>query len=371
MIFYRGADISTLDELEKKGVCFYDGGQKGDLFDILKRYGVNMIRLRIWNDPYDEDGAPYGGGTNDFAATERLARRAIEHGMEVLLDFHYSDFWADPGKQFPPKAWRDLSLEKLETEVYRYTYGVVSCLVKNGLRPAMVQVGNEITNGLLWDAGKLPVSEDNEHFAPSENFGNTARLLQSGIKAVREADNSINIMLHLDFGGNNELYRNWFDQVIEHRLDFDTIGLSYYPFWHRTLDDLTFNMNDISARYSKDVLVVETAYGYTLEKPSGDKAALEDSVFKDYHPYPITPEGQRDFLIELAKRIQNVPNERGRGFVYWEPAWVPRSTWATKAGMRYILHEGEEGSGWGNQALFDFAGNTLPAWEAFKKVESL
>ena len=355
MTFYRGADISTADELEKKGVCFYDGGRRDDLFKILKRKGVNMIRLRIWNDPYDEDGNPYGGGTNDYDVTERLARRAKEHGMEILLDFHYSDFWADPGKQFVPKAWRNLRIDELEAEVYRYTQDVVSRLIKNGLRPAMVQVGNEITNGLLWDTGKLP------------DYASMARLLRNGIRAIREADSSINIMLQLDFGGNNELYRSWFDRAMEHQLDFDTIGLSYYPYWHRTLDDLGHNMNDISVRYNKDLLVVETAYGFTLDTASGSKMVLEESVFKDYRPYPITPEGQRDFLIELIKRIRAVPNERGRGFVYWEPAWVPSSTWATKAGMRYIGYEGEEGSNWGNQALFDFSGNALPAWEAFKE----
>jgi arabinogalactan endo-1,4-beta-galactosidase len=353
LIFYRGADISTADELEKKGVCYYDNGQQDDLFCIMKRRGVNMIRLRIWNDPYNKDGDPYGGGTNDYAVTERLSRRAKEHGMDVLLDFHYSDFWADPGKQFLPKAWQNLSIDKLEAEVYRYTNDVISRLKNEGLRPAMVQVGNEITNGLLWDMGKLP------------DYKNMARLLHNGIKAVRDADKSINIMLHLDFGGDNKLYRNWFDQAIEHKLDFDTIGLSYYPYWHRKLDDLSHNMNDISARYNKDLIVVETAYGYTLETASGEKKVLEESIFKDYCPYPISPEGQRDFLLELAQRIRAVPNQRGRGFVYWEPAWL-RSTWATKAGMKYIGHEGDEGSFWGNQALFDFSGNALPAWEAFK-----
>jgi len=353
--FYRGADVSTADELERKGLSFYDGGQEEDLFALLSKKGVNMIRLRIWNDPYDEDGAPYGGGTNDYDTTARLARRAKEQGMDLLLDFHYSDFWADPGKQFPPKAWRGLSLAALEAEVYEYTHGVVTRLIKEGLRPDMVQIGNEITNGLLWDTGKLP------------DYESMARLLKSGIKAVREADKTINIMLQLDFGGNNELYRSWFDKALVHNLDFDTIGLSYYPYWHRTLDDLSHNMNDIAVRYGKDLIVVETAYGFTLETASGAKMVLEESIFKDYQPFPITPEGQRDFLLELANRIRAVPNGRGRGFVYWEPAWIPGSTWATKAGMKYIGYEGEEGSNWGNQALFDFKGNALPAWEAFKE----
>jgi arabinogalactan endo-1,4-beta-galactosidase len=355
MIFYRGADISSADELEKKGACFFDGGKQDDLFKILKRKGVNLIRLRIWNDPYDEDGNPYGGGTNDYGVTERLARRAKEQGMELLLDFHYSDFWADPGRQLKPKAWRGLSPAGLEAEVYKYTYDTVSRLIKEGLRPAIVQIGNEITNGLLWDAGKLP------------DYENMARLLHNGIRAVHEADNSIKVMLQLDFGGNNELYRNWFDKALEHQLDFDIIGLSYYPYWHRTLDDLSSNMNDISARYDKELIVVETAYGFTLKTVFGSKMVFNKSVLKDYRPYPITPEGQRDFLMELKKRIRAVPNERGRGFVYWEPAWIPRSTWAAKAGMRYIGYKGKEGSNWGNQALFDFSGNALPAWEAFKE----
>ena len=367
MKFYRGADISTLDELEGKGVCFYSGGKKKDLFEIMEERGVNMIRLRIWNDPYDENGNPYGGGTNDYAATERLARRAKEHGMDILLDFHYSDFWADPGKQFKPKAWRDLSFEKLGDEVYNYTFDTVSRLSKEGLKPAMVQIGNEITNGFLWDSGKLDFQKPETGEYSISGYENTAALLQKGIKAVRDVDGNINIMLQLDFGGDNKLYRSWFDLAVKHNLDFNTIGLSYYPYWHRTLDDLCQNMNDIAARYNKDLIVVETAYGFTLDTPSGGKLVLEESVFKDYRPFPITVEGQRDFLLELSKHIKEVPNNKGRGFVYWEPAWLSRSTWATKTGMKYIEHEGEEGSSWGNQALFDFSGNALPSWDAFKE----
>ena len=156
MKYYKGMDISTLLEVEKCGAKFYDGKGPEDALDILKRYDVNAVRIRLWNDPYSEDGEPYGAGTNDFASVIALSRRAREKGFDILLDYHYSDFWADPGKQFIPKAWRGYSVEELEQAVYNYTKDTLLDLKEQGLLPNMVQVGNELTNGLLWPYGKVP-----------------------------------------------------------------------------------------------------------------------------------------------------------------------------------------------------------------------
>ena len=253
MQFVKGMDVSMIKELEGYGAAYYLDGRKGDLFEILSRCGVNMIRLRIWQDPYDENGNPYGGGMNDLQTTMELAERAVRNGMSYLLDFHYSDFWADPAKQVKPKAWRGLCGEKLETAVYLHTVNTLKAMKNEGFVPAMVQVGNEITNGLLWPDGHIDHREE------------MAALLQAGMKGVREICPDTRIMLHLDFGTDNSMYRNWFDKIQPFRLDFDVIGMSYYPHWNGSIQLLLDNMNDVSKRYDKDIIIAETSIGYTTD----------------------------------------------------------------------------------------------------------
>ena len=238
--FIKGMDISTLIEQEVCGAHYYDNGKEGDLLEILKSYGANYVRLRLWNDPYAEDGTPYGAGTNDLEKTLVMAKHALKLDMGFLLDFHYSDFWADPGKQTVPKAWKDYGMERLEQAVYDFTKETMETLMKNHAAPTMVQVGNELTNGLLWPTGKKP------------EFDTIARYINAGIRAVRSVDQDIPIMIHLDNGGNNEMYREWFDNFIKRGEDFQIIGLSYYPFWHGTLDELEYNMRDMAKRYQKE-----------------------------------------------------------------------------------------------------------------------
>jgi arabinogalactan endo-1,4-beta-galactosidase len=350
-------DVSTLNELEKCGAKFYDQGREMDLFALLASYHVNYVRLRLWNDPYSEDGKPYGGGTNDLAVTIALAKRAKACQMDFLLDYHYSDFWADPGKQFKPKAWKDYDNEALERAVYEYTKETLLALGREGVMPTMVQVGNEITNGLLWPNGKLP------------EYDVAARFVSAGIRAVREVDPKILVMIHLDNGGNNEMYRNWLDHYMERGEDFDVLGLSYYPFWHGGLDGLSANMRDMAERYGKTLVVVETSMGHTLEDyhryegladdEQKETAAMEELASKS--EYPMTIEGQCDFLQDLLQRIAEVKG--GRGFFYWEPAWLPvkGSGWATPESLAYIGEKGSCGNGWANQALFDYRGNALPS----------
>ena len=200
--YIKGMDISSLDEIERLGAKFYDDGKEGDLIEILKRYGVNYIRLRLWNDPKSPEGEPYGAGNNDYAATLRMAKRVKAAGLGFLLDFHYSDCWTDPGKQRKPKAWEGYSAAQLEQAVYDFTKQTLTDFVRDGAAPDMVQVGNELTNGLLWPEGQVP------------HYDNIARFVSAGVRAVRETCPAAKIMIHLDNGGKNELYRNWFDEYI-------------------------------------------------------------------------------------------------------------------------------------------------------------
>ena len=356
MEFIKGMDISMTAELESLGVKFFDKGKEEDIFSILKKYNTDTIRLRLWHNPYDEEGNPYGGGTNDLETTLNLAKRIKNAGMKFLLDIHYSDFGVDPEKQFKPKAWRDIEGQDLCHEVYKYTCEVLKEFINKDICPEMIQVGNELTNGLLWPEGNL------------ENPDEMIELIKSGIKAVKDtAGNDIKIILHLDNGGNNELYRRWFDIATERNVEYDFIGLSYYPYWHGLLNDLKNNLNDISERYNKDVIIVETSYSFTTE-PYKDEYHIVTDELASITGYEPSKEGQSKFINDLLDVIKNVNNNRGKGFFYWEPSWVPvkGTTWATKAGMKYINNDSEEGNAWANQALFDYEGNALPALEIIR-----
>ena len=255
MKFYKGMDLSTIKEVEGLGGRFYDHGEEKDVFEILKSYGMNAVRLRLWNDPYGPDGTPYGAGTNDLPTTLELAKRAKAQGMEVLLCMHYSDFWADPGKQRVPKAWRGMDAEQLTEEVYSFTRDTLLAMRRAGAFPDLIQVGNELTNGMLWPQGKL---------LECGNYDNLAKFVSAGIRAVRSLDQEIPIMIHLDNGGNAPMYRDWFDHYLERGEEFQIIGLSYYPFWHGSLEELKNNMNDLAVRYGKELVIAEVSMGFTM-----------------------------------------------------------------------------------------------------------
>lgn len=364
MKFYKGMDISTLLEVESCGGKFYDHGENKDLLDILQSYDVNAVRLRLWNDPYSEDGEPYGAGTNDLPTTIALTKRAKAHGMDVLLDLHYSDFWADPGKQRVPKAWRGMNAEQLEKAVYDYTRDVLLKLKEENAYPDLIQVGNEVTNGMLWPLGKMP------------EYDNLARFINAGIRAVRSVDKDMPIMIHLDQGGNNAMYIDWFDHYMERGEDFQIIGLSYYPFWHGGLDKLLYNMNDLAQRYGKELIVAEVSMGYTMEDyaeyeklaPNERKGYATKPESVENLQFPMSKEGQKDFMKAVFDVIDQIPENKCRGFFYWEPAWipVPGSGWATEASLPYIEEKGPCGNEWANQALFDYDGNALPALEVVR-----
>jgi arabinogalactan endo-1,4-beta-galactosidase len=337
-MFIKGMDISTLLEKETCGARYYDNGVEQDLFAILKAYGTNSVRLRLWNDPYAPDGTPYGAGANDLNKVIVLAGRAKKYQIGYLLDLHYSDFWADSGKQTTPKAWQGMNEDELEAAVYRYTKEVMQTLKDKDLLPEMVQVGNELTNGLLWPSGRKP------------EFDRIAKYLNAGIRAVREIQADIPIMIHLDNGGFNEMYVEWFDEFTKRAEPFDIIGLSYYPFWHGTMEDY------------------RDREGKPLDqlKEMATKPELVEKL-----DYPMTKEGQTSFMKDLMELIADIPG--GEGFYYWEPAWipVPGCGWATEAALAYIGEKGPGGNEWANQALFDYDGNALPALAVIRDFNRL
>lgn len=368
MKFVKGMDLSTLLELEKCGAKYYVDGTETDILDIMKKYDVDTIRIRLWNDPWSESGESYGAGENDLKTTLAIAKKVTDAGLGVLLNFHYSDFWADPGKQIKPKAWEGYSVEELEQAVYDFTADTMKVFKENGINTTMVQVGNELSNGLLWPEGKVP------------NYDNIAKFVNAGIRGVRAVEKDVPIMIHLDNGGNNTLYREWFDEFTKRGEDFQIIGLSYYPFWHGTLDMLTDNMNDIAERYGKDLVIAEVSMGYTMEDYKTYEK-LSDDERKGYATkpelvekieYPMTVQGQYDFMEDFLNRISHIKGNKGKGFFYWEPAWIPvsGSGWATPASLKYMNDKGPCGNEWANQALFDYKGNALPTWNLIRDFKA-
>ncbi|MBY0481838.1 MAG: arabinogalactan endo-1,4-beta-galactosidase [Chitinophagaceae bacterium] len=245
-----GADISFLPQLEARGIVFSDKGVSKDAILLLKEKGFNYIRLRIFVNPAADSGYSPKKGFCDLAHTLQMAKRIKAAGLKILLDFHYSDTWADPEKQFKPAAWEKLSFSELTKAVKTHTIEVLAALKKQNTFPDMIQVGNEINHGMLWPDGN------------AKNMDQLAKLLKAGIKGVRAVDGSVKIMLHIALGGQNEESRTFLDQIIARKVKFDIIGQSYYPQWHGTLEELKNNTNDLANRYPQDIVIVE----YTAHK---------------------------------------------------------------------------------------------------------
>ena len=359
--FIKGMDISMLPELESMGVKYYEQDVEKDLVKILKDNGVNYVRARLWVDPRSADGAFFGGGNSTLERAIELGKRAQENGMKYLLDLHYSDFWTDPGKQFKPKGWENLSFEELVQKVYEHTDEVMKAHRNAGVVPDMVQVGNELNSGMLWPEGKSWGGDGKE-------FDRLSLLLKSGIQGVKDntfAGEDIKIMLHLAKAGDNGAFRWWFDEITKHNVDYDIIGMSYYPFWHGPMSKVRENIDDVVKRYNKPIMIVETAFPFTIE--NGDSLANGYSDTGSIEGYEVSVNGQAQYLNDIMKIVNDTPNGMGLGVVYWEPAWLPvdGATWATQSGMDYIDDHWAEGNSWENQALFDFKGNALPSLKVF------
>ncbi len=340
--FIKGADISFLQEVEANGGVFTEGGAPMDAIDILTGHGFNYARLRIWHSP--------SGGYNDLAHTLVMARRAKQRNLGLLLDIHYSDTWADPGKQHKPASWAGLSFPALKDSVYEYTRGVVAELKAQDTTPDMVQIGNEIICGMLWDEGRVCGGWD----IPGQ-WEKLGGLVAEGIRGVRDATDpadSVRIVIHVDRGGDMAGSIWFFDRLLAEGIDFDVIGQSFYPWWHGTLGDLEANLDTLAGRYGKDIAIVETAYPWTLgwHDDEHNMVGLPEHL---HDGYPATVEGQGLFLSDLMEVVAGVRESRGLGIFYWAPDWISSPG---------------KGSAWENVALFDFEGEVLGSVSAFDSV---
>ena len=338
----RGADVSTLKKSEDRGGVYRDSaGNQVDALQLLRSNGVNYGRLKVWVNPAD--------GYNNRARVLTMAARIKGQGMKLLVDFHYSDTWADPGKQYKPAAWNNYNVNQLRQAVYDHTYDVLNALRAQGTPADMVQVGNEINDGMLWPDGR------------SNNWANLAALLTSGSNAVKAVNSSTPVMLHFAEGGNNTQHRWWFDQATSRGVPFDIIGVSHYLYWHGSLASLQSNLNDLASRYGRPVVVVETAYGFTTAQDDGEPNIFNPSLAQA-GGFPATPQGQADALRAVFNVVKSVPNGRGLGVFYWEP------TWTAVTGNGWDPDAPSSGNGWENQALFDYNDRALPGLAVFGSV---
>lgn len=370
----KGADVSMLDQLQRSGAVFRDEqGQPGELLPLMQARGLNWVRLRLWHHPVNaadvregdrlvsRQGQPVGGGNNDLAATVRMARQAKSLGLKLLLDFHYSDFWADPGKQTKPTAWATLHGAALQNAVHDYTREVLLALQEADAFPDMVQLGNETNGGMLWPDGKTWRAPVDKFIGGPEGF---FELLNAAARAVRETDprtgqaNAVRIAIHLADGGDNALYRRVFDDLTERGLDFDIIGLSYYPYYHGPFAGLRANLADLVPRYGKPVVIMETAIGWTLEgaDPGPNVFGTEQAQLSGY---PVSPQGQEQLLRDLYAALAELPEGKGLGVFWWAPEWIAIKGAGWRTG---------DGNGWENQTLFDFEGRALPSLSAFQRI---
>jgi arabinogalactan endo-1,4-beta-galactosidase len=337
---YLGVDISYANEMDDCGAVYKSGGQQVDQYKFFKSAGANVARIRIWNDP---DWTKY----SNLADVKRSIKRAKQAGMQVLLDFHYSDDWADGEKQIAPKAWAKLSTPDQAKALYAFTHDTLKALDAEGLMPELVQVGNE-TNGEI--ASTLAKAKE------PINWSRNALLFNAGIKAVRDAGSESKIkprvMLHIAQPENVE---PWFAAATKAGVtDYDIIGISYYSKWSkRSMAQLGQTINRLRNTYAADVLVVETAYPFTTDNADSSPNLLgADSLIAGY---PATPDGQKRYLVDLT---QLVLNNGGTGVFYWEPSWLSTKTCGTRWG---------KGSNWENAAVFDFKGQDNGSAEGWLK----
>jgi arabinogalactan endo-1,4-beta-galactosidase len=312
-----GADLSFLKQAEDHGKAFKDSGIAKPALAIFKDHGYNWIRLRLFHTPTDLP--------NNLEYTVALAKDAKKLGYHFLLDFHYSDTWADPGKQFVPRAWQGMSHSQLVKAVFEYTKQTICAFAAAGALPDMVQIGNEVINGMLWPDGRLP-----------DNWDNFADLVKAGVEGVEAGKGDAprpQIMIHIDRGGDKTRTRYFFDKLNSYHVNYDVIGQSYYPWWQGSLNDLRENMVFMALAYKKDIIVVEAAYNWTPTEYT-----------KRPGPFPETPEGQKEFLEEINRIVQETPDGRGKGVFWWEPAVSGRL---------------------GSRGFFDETGSALPVITTF------
>ncbi len=380
--FIRGMDVSSVVSLENSGVKFYDeSGNETDLFRILADHGVNYIRVRVWNDPYDSAGNGYGGGNNDVATAAQIGSRAAKYGMKLLVDFHYSDFWADPAKQQSPKAWKDLGLDARLQAVKTYTAASLETIRQAGAMIGMVQIGNETNSGI----------------AGVSDFDDIPKVFTAASEAIRAFDGDILIAVHFTDPQNTATIKWRADWLDQNNVDYDVFSTSYYPYWHGSLENLTDVLSYAADTYGKYVMVAETSYAYTLADSDGHPNTVSDRNNNTGNDllWEFSEQGQADEVRAVMNAVNNV-GEKGLGVFYWEGAWITVGDTTSLTGDAYTQRVNENralweqyGSGWAasfgggydpdagsysggsavdNQAFFDPSGKVLSSLWVFDKV---
>ena len=367
--FILGMDASCVPALEKSGVRYYDHeGQEKDVYRILSENGINYIRVRIWNDPFDGAGNGYGGGNCDIHNAVTIGKRATENGMKLLVDFHYSDFWADPAKQMVPKAWASLDFDGKCDALYAFTKESLQLLKAAGVDIGMVQIGNE-TNGSL---------------CGETEWAKICRLISAGAAAVRESCPETKVAVHFANPEKSGTYENYAKQLETYQVDYDVFASSYYPFWHGSMENLSNLLSEIARTYGKEVMVAETSYAYTAEDTDFSHNTV--GAGSEVDGYSFTVQGQADLVRDVIDLLAN-KTEKGIGVFYWE------GTWISAGGKAYAENAAlweKYGSGWAssyagaydpddagkwyggcavdNQALFDAKGRALESLKVFALV---
>ena len=366
--FIFGMDASCVPALEKSGVKYYDfDGNETDVYKVLADNGVTHIRVRVWNDPFDGQGNGYGGGNCDIANAVEIGKRATQYGMKLLVNFHYSDFWADPAKQMVPKAWVGMEIEEKTDAVYQYTKDCLEQLKAAGVDVGMVQVGNET----------------NQYMCGEKIWFNIQYLMQAGAKATREVYPDALVALHFANPEKGDSYLTYAKKLAYYQVDYDVFASSYYPYWHGSLENLSSVLTQIADTYGKKVMVMETSYAYTGADTDFNGNTIGDggAVVKDY---PFTVQGQANNLRAITDTMVN-GTPAGIGVVYWEGTWITVGTESWE--QNHALWE-QYGSGWAssyaagydpndagkyyggcavdNQALFDATGHPLESLKVFR-----
>ncbi len=378
--FIMGVDVSSLISLEEAGALFYDfDGKEKDALSLLKKGGANFVRIRVWNSPFDENGNSYGGGNCDIKNAVKLGKRATESGMGVLIDFHYSDFWADPNKQTAPKAWKDFSLEQKEKALSSFTKTSLETLRNEGVNVLQVQVGNEINNGLC---GEIYDEE-------------VCSLLKAGCDAVRSFDSKIKIVIHFTDPTSLGYLEGKASMLEKHKVDYDVLSTSFYPYWHGDTKTLSVILKKVSNIYDKEVMVSEISYPFTDEDGDGYGNVVSSMSSNQEFFYPISVEGQATAVRDTIEAVSSI--KKGIGVFYWEPAWIPLNHWESeKEDSQKVLSENQiawekygigwassfaseydkevrdkfNGGTWDNQAFFDFEGKALESINIFNYVKT-
>ena len=371
--FIMGMDASCVPALEASGVTYYDhAGTQKDVYQILSENGINYIRVRVWNDPFDANGKGYGGGNCDIQNAISIGKRATQYGMKLLVNFHYSDFWADPGKQMSPKAWENMSIDQKSDALYTYTKDCLQKLNAAGVDVGMVQIGNE-TNGALCG----------EKSSALGGWKRISQLLNAGAKAVREVCPNALVAVHFTNPEKAGTYESYGKNLADYQVDYDVFASSYYPYWHGTLENLAAVLSNIATAYGKKVMVAETSYAYTAANTDYFSNTVGSGLKSNY---PFTVQGQADHIRDV---IDTVANINGIGVFYWEGTWISvggksysenavlwekyGSGWASSYAAQYDPQDAGKwygGCAVDNQALFDKDGNALESLKVFALVRT-